>query len=444
MTFFKAVLCSVVCLLSYQLIGHIQYNTRDGLAQSQVRAISQDQNGYMWFGTLGGLSRFDGYEFTNYSTEDGLPSNQINALHSSKSGFWIGTTGSLCRKEGKDFISFPLPTEFSGSRIFDIAESDQGILWLALAGEGLLKYDGASFVHYSTQDGLAGNYIRSIAFDSDGTLWIGTRNGLNLYRRGRFTPPEFAELENISVSDIYFTDSGKAVICTFGNGVFTIYDGSITNYTLKDGIQSNHIRSAKELINDELWFASRDGLSRLKNGEFSVYREAQGLQYSNIKSLGADSEGNLWVGTDGQGVLLQAGRSFTGYSTEDGLHSDLVLGICKTNSDALLFSSYDNGLAFLKDEEFSLYPYNEMLPSQTVWAIDSDRKGTLWAGTSQGLYWENDGDIGILNSENGLPGDRVTALEIGDDGVWAGAEDGFAQLDFDGNIEQVFNYETGF
>ena len=63
-----------------------QFTPKDGLAQSQVRAIAQDAGGYLWFGTLGGASRFDGQQFQNYALQEGLPDAQVSAMAVGNSG----------------------------------------------------------------------------------------------------------------------------------------------------------------------------------------------------------------------------------------------------------------------------------------------------------------------------------------------------------------------
>ncbi len=74
------------------------YRTADGLARDTVDAIVTDKNGYLWFGTDEGLSRFDGYEFTNYGVNEGLPHAVVSALLvTSDGGLWIGTGRGLCR-----------------------------------------------------------------------------------------------------------------------------------------------------------------------------------------------------------------------------------------------------------------------------------------------------------------------------------------------------------
>ena len=74
------------------------YTTVDGLANNEVNKIVRDSRGFLWFCTSDGLSRFDGYTFTNYGTNDGLPHRDISALLETRQGeYWVGTNAGLVR-----------------------------------------------------------------------------------------------------------------------------------------------------------------------------------------------------------------------------------------------------------------------------------------------------------------------------------------------------------
>src|SRR5262249_54630946 len=74
------------------------YTSADGLLRDSALCIVQDSRGFLWFCTADGLSRFDGYGFTNYTTDDGLPHRVVNAFLESRNGvFWVGTNGGLAR-----------------------------------------------------------------------------------------------------------------------------------------------------------------------------------------------------------------------------------------------------------------------------------------------------------------------------------------------------------
>jgi len=86
----------------------MNYTVGDGLPQSQIYAIREDRQGYLWFGTYGGgISRFDGLNFTNYSEEDGLSSNFVQCItQDKKDDLWIGTDDGLCLFDGQKFSPF--------------------------------------------------------------------------------------------------------------------------------------------------------------------------------------------------------------------------------------------------------------------------------------------------------------------------------------------------
>lgn len=435
----------VSCAVQGQQSAFVQYNTGDGLAQSQVRAMAWDNSGYLWFGTLGGISRFDGYEFVNYTKDHGLPDNQINAiLNGSK--LWIGTTGAISFVDGRGIGSILFPPLFVTSKISDMAESDDGSLWLALAGEGLLRYSHGEFRHYGLDDGLPDAYVRSLAFDSENRLWVGTRTGVVRIENDVLKPPPFDELKDVSVAEINRGRDGEMIVCTFGHGVFIAMQNRVVRYTTDDGMASNDIRCAEQTGPGEYWFGSREGLSR-KNAEgFTVFDEKKGMPYANVKSLATDREGNLWIGTDGQGVLRRTGRPFTYYSTEDGLLSNPVMDICESDTGGLVFATYDRGISLFNGRTFSAYPYNHLLPSSTVWQVAVSASNVMYAATSGGLFIEDAGEVHVISSRDGLPGDRITALQMDKNGggMWIGAEDGFAHLSLEGKILRIIDGENGF
>ncbi len=133
----------------------------DGLSQSTVRAIYQDSQGFMWFGTEDGLNKYDGYNFTIYKHDsenpDSLSDNTITALYQDKHGnFWIGTASGLERfkREDQTFQHFLYSPDnansLQGTFVNAIVEDSQGYLWIGTTDGGLNRFDPAkeAFSHY--------------------------------------------------------------------------------------------------------------------------------------------------------------------------------------------------------------------------------------------------------------------------------------------------------
>lgn len=419
-----------------QKASYLTYGREEGLPQSQVRAITTDDEGFLWIGTLGGLSRFDGVSFKNFSKEDGLSDNQINCILKGKQ-LWIGTTGALCFVRGQEIISIPFPENYSSSRVLDIAESKDGSIWMATSGDGVLIYRDSVFSSIKEGDGLPDNYVRSIAFDPKGNLWIGTRSGIILHKKnGKLDDPSENALKNLSVSRIRPLKSGQMAISTFGNGVFIIGD-EIRNLTERNGLPSNFIRSFVEMNSGELWFGSKNGLGVLRKGSVITITEKNGLPYDNVKSLGVDREGNLWIGTDGKGLLRRAGKSFQLFSKDEGLSSNLVMSFAKGGIDSLYVGSYDAGISIITPDTVLTSDLNANLPSQTVWCMIFT-ENTLYAGTSSGLFIRKGRSSAVLDRNSGLPGNRVTAISHYQNRIYVGLENGIACLDKSGAIHQVY------
>src|SRR5215471_2536408 len=121
------------------------YSTDDGLPHSVVGAIYQDSKGFIWFATADGLSRFDGYRFTNYGKQDGLPNAIVTSItEDAKGQLWVGTMGGVARL------------------IDDPNESSPG----TTAGDKRKK-----FVSYQIGKTEDSNAVSTILFDKNGTLW---------------------------------------------------------------------------------------------------------------------------------------------------------------------------------------------------------------------------------------------------------------------------------
>lgn len=437
----------LVCLaasLYAQRSAYVEYQTTDGLAQSQVRAVAQDADGYLWLGTLGGLSRFDGYGFVNFSRNEGLPDNQINCLLRHGPRMLVGSTGALTYIENGQIKNHPFPKGLEAARVISLAADHQGAIWLGLDGDGLLRWSDETYFHFSEKEGLPDTYIRALAVDREGVVWAGTRSGLLRIAGDTLTPTGWNELDEASVSDLLWTQDDGLWVATFNRGVYHLKDGVIKGFTEADGLISNDIRCLADHEDGRVWFGSARGLSAYVNGQLTTISEREGLPYANIKSLGRDREGHLWIGTDGKGLIRKAGSAFSTYSVREGLHSDIAMGMAAAPDGAVYIGSYDQGIQVLRGNEFAPYAHNDVLPNPTIWQLEISSKGVLWAGTSMGLYRESGGQVAVWTAEDGLPGNRITALAMKNGAVWVGAENGFARFTEDGILAEVYDATTGF
>jgi len=215
-----------------------------GLSQSSVHCILQDQQGFMWFGTSDGLNKYDGYSFTvyKYDPEDrySLSDNMVRAIYEDREGvLWVGTRdGGLDRfeRETGRFIRYQYnanePTTLGSNYVFSIHEDHWGTLWIGTNGGGLNRFDPETerFTRHqhriSDAASLTSDRVLSVYEDRAGVLWVGTNNGLDRFDRETETfvhfqndPDDPHSLSSKIVLAIYEGRAGELWIGTGGGGL---------------------------------------------------------------------------------------------------------------------------------------------------------------------------------------------------------------------------------
>ncbi|MBM3210979.1 hypothetical protein FJZ33_02080, partial [Candidatus Poribacteria bacterium] len=239
------------------------YTSLDGLINDTTRSICQDSNGYIWFGTSGGVSRYDGKTFVNYTMQEGLAGEIVKAVHESSDGLlWFGTSGGVSVYDGKSFRNLTTEDGLASNQVNAIHQCSDGIMWFGTSG-GASRYDGKEFINFTTKDGLASNHVNKVYSDRSGVLWFGTEDcGISLYDGKEFVSFTTQDgLPSNDVSSICQDSEGKIWFGT-AEGV-SCFDGiKFVNFTKKDGLIDNITRCIYCDTDDVLWFGTHEGVSR--------------------------------------------------------------------------------------------------------------------------------------------------------------------------------------
>ncbi len=362
------------------------WSTDEGLPQSSITAIQQTRDGYLWLGTFGGLTRFDGVRFKTKDSDPslGLSSRRILSLFEDHSGaLWAGTEeGDLLRFDASKVSGFSPPSRGTATKyVRTIVETADGALWLNTAEGQLIRMLGTEFTVCSTNSNLRGATANSICVDRKGVLWVGTDEELAQYD-GSFSPawdrtrePKFS-VDALARSQNGIWVAGGGRLRRFEAGKWTADYGP---YPWTKGV----LTCLLEDRHGQLWAGTYG------SGLFRYHRDGTMLQLSRkgvlpgnfVRSLHEDREGNLWVGTEGRGLARLKPAIFTSITREDGLTSEQVLSVCEGTDGELWVGTNGEGINRLKDGRVKHYGAKDGLVNECVWSVLVDRQKQVWAGT---------------------------------------------------------------
>lgn len=462
------------------------FSVRHGLRGSEVASVLQDQDGFIWLGTSGGLSRYDGYNITTYTPDPDDPyslnHNWVLDLHQTRAGaLWVGTGRGLCRldKANQTFACYEHdpndPQSIGPGWVTTIYEDRDSTLWIGTRDGGLNRFDPATetFTRYThdpgTQGGLSHNWVTFIDGDPTGMLWIGTHGGgLNRFdpETETFThythvPNVPASLSNDEVRTVLVDQAGKVWVGTSrGLNRFDPATETFTRYLDNPGDPTSLSDDVVHYLYEDragtLWIGTRDGgLNRFDPATeaFTHYkhdpRDPTSLSSNTIFSIYEDRQGVLWIGTADGGVnrLDPTTSAFTHVVREPGdpnsLSNNHVRALFAGREGMLWIGTRGGGLNRFDPATGQYTHYtpdprgSNSLSDNEVEALYQDRKGTLWIGTQDGgldrfdpatetftHYRHEEGNPASLASN------EVRALYRDREGeLWVGTADGLSRYE---------------
>jgi len=431
-------------------ICNLQYLDVDqGMNSPYVNCILSDKSGNIWFGTKGGVSKYDGRSFIHYTEKEGLSNNIVlSILQDTKGNLWFGTEGGgACKYDGKTFTRFSEDEGLSSNTVLSIIEDKKGNIWFGTNGGGACSYDGKTFTNYTEREGLCNNSVRGILEDKKGNIWFGTNgSGLSKYDGRSFTT--YSENEGLSNNIVLSMFEDKDGNLWFGvdEGGVNLFDGkTFKHYTEYQGLSNNSVLSILQDRSGNLWFGTYSGGANKFDGKtFTWFAEKEGLSNNYVKSMFEDNAGNLWMGTYGGGANRYDGKLFTHYTGKEGLGSNTVRSILEDKNGHIWFGTYGDGVISYDGKSFTHYSEKEGLSSNYVKCILSDKNGNLWFGTDGGGAIKYDGKT-FLNytEEQGLCSDYILSLlEDSNGNIWFGS-DGEGASRFDGVSFTTFSETEG-
>ena len=450
-------------ILMIALLGHcihpaaqtttIQNNITidDGLINNEVTAIHQDTYGFIWFGTRGGLNKYNGYDFNTIRSAPGsvnnLSNQAVEVIAEYKNTLWIGNkTGGL---NSYNFLSdsirhYSPPDSVKIQEIKSLLADREGSLFIgSLHGLYLLKDQ-----QFITIDNRL--TVNAMAEDDAGVIWVGTVNGLYKYDKQLKKlqtvnlGPKIIDITSIAISNPTHT----LFLGTWGNGLIQYHtkDQSYIKYlagTAPGSLPSNNTYRVFLDRNQDVWIGTwGGGLSRFTMASSSFERirikptDVYNTDYDIILSIIQDKTGIVWVGTDGGGVCKldpyrKKFNSITNFGVDKAiLENTHITAVFEGKDGGLWLGTKGGGLSFSADKRKFIQKDLgfKTIRINTFFENDHD----LWVGTGDGLVifkqYKNASRPELIKRSNSdtttLSGPKITSIAKDKNGmVWVGTQE---------------------
>lgn len=449
------------------------WQSRDGLPEDLVQALAQTPDGYLWIGSSGGLVRFDGVQFTvfgpanqpafrdesvytllaardgslwigteggglvhyqkghflGYGAQEGLTNGFVRVIRQDRAGsLWVGTDKGLFRMEGERFIRIDARDGIPAMSLNGIIEDSEGRL--IAAGTGLLVLHRGGHEFYPLRKDRADDNVRVLELDHAGGIWLGTISGLRHLPHGirgdPFAEPEL--LQDIRVSEVQ--EVGDTVwVGTRGHGLMRWKDRRMVRIATNGGLPHNDVLSISGDSEGNLWVGTQGGLTRISPSSITTIHVPAG-DSEGINTVYADPAGGILV-TSANGRLYEGrNRTLAPVQLPGSIASVSIRNAFRSGDGALWLGTFGRGVYRLRNTEpLAHYSVTNGLINDFTRAFCEARDGSLWIGTNGGVSHLKDGHIESFNADNGLVYNSVrTIVEDRAGVIWVGTEGGITRI----------------
>ena len=399
------------------------WQTKDGLPQNTVYAITQTRDGYLWVGTGGGLARFDGLHFRTFGVQEGLRSVQISALVEDRQGvLWVGTRGGgLSRFENGRFTTLS-SAEGVPEMVEALAADDAGRLWIGTPS-GLVEYRNGKARFLGAGDGLPRMHVNALLNDSKGCLWVSVlMEGLYRGTNGAFVPLEKTAATPGGVYTLFedkehsiWAGSGNANLWHFREGVWKRDDHT-------NGLPATALECIGQAADGTLLVGARNsGLFSRRGTGFEHLRGSAGLAGDSVRALFLDRDGALWAGTGSSGLNRLSRRTVRAWSSAEGLQHRIVTSVAEDRSGTLWVGTPNGGIYKFRNGRFEKlsdpnvsgnYPY--------IYTVLTAADGSVWAAGEGTLYHFRQGQATRAFNDAPVAGEAIRAICEDGPTLWLG------------------------
>lgn len=389
-------LCAAICSKAFsQRYNFINYSTDQGLLQSQVFGLVQADDGQLWMSTIGGISRFDGKTFYNYTTREGLAAAfTIHFVLDYRQRIWAITNSHLNLIAGNKVYTYPLPQTVTGARA-RLGVTPDNILWCLINGV-LYSFRENRFVKTAIAGITEHRFLALIPGEKNSTWLMAPQRTLYRYKSGlwqRFTsltlPDSTARIRNV------FVDSTETVWIQTQNELMVQRKpgGKAEPWFSLDDKRVDFTCVIRDHWGN-FWMGANTGAYKIRpDRSFIHFDHTNGLGNYGANDIISDREGNIWLGTNGDGLQKFPGGIFTVLDTAGNQAYRKVEVATTDRHGNLLFGNNGNDFC-IYDGHVKKFPFkNTPVREFDIISAFADSHNTIWIGTNGGGLWKYENGI---------------------------------------------------
>jgi ligand-binding sensor domain-containing protein len=272
----------------------------------------------------------------------------------------------------------------SSDEILSLKIDSKGNLWVGTWFDGLMKYDGQHWSFWGMEDGLPDFSVFAIEENSEGDILLGTWAGLTLFDGSEFRQIPIWE-EEIPVYSILRAANGHIWTGTFGEGLYELSGETVLNrYWVLIEPDFNEVRDITQDQEQVIWAGTRAGVIKVAGGRAQYLTQSDGLLPGNVRSVMADSWGDVWFGIWAADDLVRYDRqtySFKRVSLYNVYPDTDVNDMLEDNHGNIWFALERGGAVIYNGSVMKTILDVDGLPGNTINCMAMDRDGHIWFGS---------------------------------------------------------------
>jgi PAS domain S-box-containing protein len=389
------------------------FNRKSGLPHVQIFSLYQDSRDYLWIGSGGGLSIYDGLSFQNFSLDDGLPESFFFDMIEFDQKIWVAGSKGIAGIDLNPVNEYEikiLPNSSIQSRVMALNHKNR-IFYIGTRLEGLKTYQNETMKPHELNAIFKSSSVTRIKKFKQ-YIWV-------LYE-----DEGFARLDTLSHVTKVFNDTIFSDVRDFklidDQHIMLLHQNKVTLFNHNSGVSSlladeSHIEDISlysfEYHRDQFYLASNIGLIFNHENKDQIIGVNEGLFANSVTSVLIDREDNIWIGSDSYGLNQLISPNIRNFSKRSGLNSPSINSVVEYENKILIGT--DEGAYFLDQDKIYVDESIRFLDKMVIWDFYSD-SNVLWTATEQGLLKKIGDEITnvpeinneiVLNISDGIDGE---------------------------------------